>query len=147
MKVVFSTPLWRITTVMNPSIQSKIPGKVIWAAYLVIALAFVQVARLHLHVYDHAPVTADDRHHEQVHPDIGVDKQHPDEIAPIDLSHQGVLKKLSFGSPVVALLAAAIVLLISRLCARVAWRRETGAPLNSWYGYRFPPLRGPPAVA
>lgn len=123
------------------------PGKLFWAVYLVIALAFVQTARLHLHVYDHAPVTADDRHHEHIHPDIGVSKQHPNEAAPIDLSHQGVLKKLSIGSLVVALLAAAIVLLIPRACARVSWRRETGAPLNSRYSYRLPPLRGPPALA
>lgn len=119
--------------------------KILWLFYLAVALVFVQSARLHVHVYDHDPVTSDHAHQEQAHfnydtPETG----HLDEVAEIELSQQGLLKSVSFGSLVIALFAAVIVILSPRLLTRVPWRFGRRIPLASWPFSLRPPLRAPP---
>ena len=119
--------------------------KTLWVLYLAVALVFAQGARLHMHIYDHDPVTSDHAHQEQAHfhyeaPEMG----HPDEVAEIDFSQQGLLKSLSFGSLVIALFVVVIVILSSRLLTRVPWRSDRRGPLASWLFRLRPPLRAPP---
>ena len=119
--------------------------KSLWVFYLAVALVFVQDARLHVHIYDHDPVTSDHAHQEKAHFHYEAsDTGHPDEVAEIDLSQQGLLKSLSFESLVIALLVAVIVILSSRLLTRVPWRPDRRGPLVSWLFRLRPPLRAPP---
>ena len=118
---------------------------ILWVAYLAIALVFIQDARLHVHVYDHDPVTSDHSHQEQVHFHYEASETgHPGEVAEIDLLQQGLLKSFSFGSLVIALFVAMIVILSSRLLTRVPWRPDRRGPLASWLFRLRPPLRAPP---
>ena len=119
--------------------------KIFWVAYLAIALVFIQGARLHMHTYDHESTTSEHAHQEHGHVDYGVSaKKHPDQVGQIDLSQQGVLKKLPPGSMVIALFSAVILLLPRRLCSRISWRLYRHAPfLSSAFSLR-PPLRAPP---
>ena len=106
---------------------------------------FVQGARWHVHVYDHDPITSDHAHQEQAHVHYDTSETgHPDEVAEIDLSQQGLLKSLSFGSSVIALLVAVIVIFLSRLLIRVPWRPDRRGPLAAWLFRLRPPLRAPP---
>lgn len=118
---------------------------ILWVVYLAIALVFIQSARLHAHVYDHDPVTSDHGHQEQAHFHYEASEAgHPDGVAEIDLLQQGLLKSLSFGSLVIALFVAVIVILSSRLLTRVPWRPGHRGPLASWLFRLRPPLRAPP---
>ena len=119
--------------------------KTLWVFYLAVALVFVQSARLHVHVYDHDPVTSDHAHQEQAHFNYDTSETgHPDKVAEIDLSQQGFLKSVSFGSLVIALFVAVIVILSPRLLTRVPWRFGRRVPLASWPFSLRPPLRAPP---
>ena len=125
--------------------QLTIFKNILWVVYLAIALVFIQGARLHVHVYDHDPVTSDHAHQEQIHFHYKASETgHPDEVAEIDLSQQGLLKSLSFGSLVIALFMVVIVILSSRLLTRVPWRSDRCGPLASWLFRLRPPLRAPP---
>lgn len=119
--------------------------KIVWVAYLALALVFVQGVRLHVHTYNHDPLTSDHTHQQQAHVDHGsLEQGHPDEVGQIDLSQQGFLKKLTLGSLVIALFAAVILLLPRRLGSRISWRPYRHAPLLSWPFSLRPPLRAPP---
>lgn len=119
--------------------------KALWVFYLAVALVFVQGVRLHVHVYGHDPLMSDHGHQEQVHFHLeALGAEHPGEVAEVDLSQQGRLKSLSLGSLVVALFAAAIVILLSRLLSRVPWPPERHGSLAAWLFRLRPPLRAPP---
>lgn len=119
--------------------------KILWVAYLAVALVFVQGVRLHMHTYNHDPVTSDHAHQQQAHVDqFALEKGHPDEAGQIDLSLKGFLKQLSIGSLVIALFAAVILLLPRRLCSRITWPFNGRIPLVSRPFSLRPPLRAPP---
>lgn len=119
--------------------------KALWVFYLAVALVFVQGARWHMHVYDHDPANSDHAHQEQAHFNYeDSETGHPDAVAEIDLSPQGLVKSLSFGSLVIAFFVAAIVVLLSRLLTPVPWRPNRRGPLASWLFRLRPPLRAPP---
>ena len=119
--------------------------KTLWVFYLAVALVFIQGARLHVHIYNHDPATSDHGHQEQAHFNYDTSETgHPDEVAEIDLSQQGLLKSVSFGSLVIALFVAVIVILSPRLLTRVPWRPDRRGPLASWLFRLRPPLRAPP---
>lgn len=119
--------------------------KIVWVAYLAIALVFIQGVRLHVHTYNHDPATSDHAHQQQAHVDYDASKQgHPDEVDQIDLSQQGFLKKLPLGSLVIALFVAVILLLPRRLGSRISWRPYRHAPLLFRPFSLRPPLRAPP---
>lgn len=125
--------------------QSEPFRKILWVAYLALALVFVQGLRLHVHTYSHDPVTSDHAHQEQAHFDADAPAQdHPDEVAQIDLSQQGFVKKLTLGSLVIALFAAVIMLLPRRLYSRNSWPFNRRIPLVSRPFSLRPPLRAPP---
>ena len=121
--------------------------KTLWLFYLAVALVFIQGARLHVHVYNHDSATSGHVHQEQAHFSYdnydASETGHPDKAVVIDLSQQGLLKKLSFGSLVIALFVAVIVILSPRLLTRVPWRHDRRVPPVSWLFLR-PPLRAPP---
>lgn len=119
-------------------------GKTIWVLYLAVALAFVQGARLHVHVYNHDPVVSDHSHQEQAHSLYKSEKVHLDEVAVIDLSPLGLLKSLLFGSLVIALFATVIVILSARLLSREPWFSDHRDPFVSWFFKLRPPPRAPP---
>ena len=113
--------------------------------YLAVSVVFVQGARLHVHVYDHDPVTSDHAHQEQVHFYYEASEAgHSDEVAEIDLSQQGLLKFPSFGSLVIALFVVVLGVLSSLLLSRVPCSPDRRAPLASWLFRLRPPLRAPP---
>lgn len=119
--------------------------KSLWVFYLAIALVFIQGAQLHVHFYDHDPLTSEHAHHEQAH--FNHDSlviEHPDTVAEIDLSQQGFLKSISFGSLIIAFFVTVIVILSPRLLTRVHWRYEHHVPLVSRSLSLRPPLRAPP---
>ncbi|MEE9493722.1 MAG: hypothetical protein V3W04_10145 [Gammaproteobacteria bacterium] len=119
--------------------------KILWVFYLAVALVFVQGGRLHLHVYDHDPATSGHDHQEQAHFRYGISETgYPDEVAEVDLSQQGLLKSLSFGSLVIAFFVAVIVILLSRLLTRVSWLPDRYGPFTAWLYRLRPPLRAPP---
>jgi len=117
--------------------------KILWVVYLAIALVFIQGARLHVHIYSHDQATPDHAHQAQAHFEFS-EKVHPDEMGQLDLSQQGLLKNLSFGSLIIALFVSVIVILSPRLCTQVPWRLNRRAPLVSWPFSLRPPLRAPP---
>jgi hypothetical protein len=130
----------------DPLLVRKIPWVLyLGVFYLAVALVFIQGARLHVHFYDHDPVTSDHVHQEQAHFNYGASETgHPGEVAKIDLSQQGFLKTLSFGSLAIALFVAVIVVRLPRLLIRVPWRHDRRGPLVSWLFNLRPPLRAPP---
>lgn len=126
-------------------LQSDTFKKILWVAYLAIALVFVQGVRLHVHTYNHDPVTSDHAHQQQAHVDqFALEKGHPDEVGQIDLSQKGFLKQLPLGSLVIALFAMVIMLLPRRLCSRILWPFNSRIPLVSRPFSLRPPLRAPP---
>jgi hypothetical protein len=114
--------------------------------YLALSVVFVQGVRLHLHAYAHAPIEAKHVHQEQVHSDYSTSDEHADEMVEIDLTSQSILKKLSLGSLVIALLAVMIVLLSrgSNQCG--VWRPNRRTLFTPWRGCQPPPLRAPPVT-
>jgi hypothetical protein len=120
--------------------------KILVVAYLATALVFIQSARLHIHTYDHDPATLDHLHHEQAHfdfSDAANEAGIADDGAQIDLSQQGLLKKLIVASLLVALFAVAIFLPLapqSQFARRLLGRIQ---PLPWPFSLR-PPLRAPP---
>ena len=119
--------------------------KTLWVLCLAVAIVLNQGAPLHVHVYNHDPATSEHAHQELPHfnydaPETG----HPDDVTEINLSQQGFLKNLSFGSLIIALFVAAIVVLLPRVLARVPWRYDHAVLLTSSpFGLR-PPPRAPP---
>ncbi len=120
---------------------------------LALALMFVQGLQLHVHTYDH-----DHEHHEEgiISGHAHIDKahsahsvpgtEHHDEVlSEVDLLPEGLLKNLSFGALVIALLTAAVIVFLAPpLCARIIWRRNRNSPPVPWRYSLRPPLRAPP---
>ena len=120
-------------------------GKPLWVIYLAIAIVFVQGVRLHVHVYDHEPLSANHGHQEQAHFHYEASRvEHPDEVAEINLSPEGFLKTFSPGSLVLALFAFVVFIFPCRLLPRLPWPPDPrDSRKASLYGLR-PPLRAPP---
>jgi len=119
--------------------------KPLWVIYLAIAIVFVQGVRLHVHVYDHEPLSSSHAHQQQAHfhHEAAV-VEHPGETAEIELSIQGFLKTFSPGSLVLALFALVVFVFSFRLLPQLPWPpdpRDSRTALR--YGLR-PPLRAPP---
>lgn len=134
----------RLPAMRSVRISSPL-GRLLWVAYLAVALVFIQGMRLHLHVYDHDPATPEHAHLEQAHFAYdATETGHSDEIAKIDLSHQGALKTLSLGALAIALFAVLLLLLSPGLCSQLAWRRYRLLPRNLSPDGLRPPLRAPP---
>jgi len=119
--------------------------KILWVAYLAIALVFIQGARLHVHTYSHDPATPDHAHLEQAHFDHGSQEHgHPDELGQVDLSQQGFLKKLIIGSLAIAVFFTVIMLLpLSPSSRRLRYFIHRTPIHSQCFGLR-PPLRAPP---
>ena len=113
-------------------------------AYLAIAVLFCQGMHMHVHLYDHAPATIDQAHQNYVHLASEADEIHADKVANIDLVKPGVVKQISFDSPLVALITTVIILLALPFYTRVSWRRDHRVPFLPWRGSQPPPLRAPP---
>jgi hypothetical protein len=119
--------------------------KILWVFYLVVALVFVQGVRLHVHVYDHDSDMLEHAHQEQVHFNYDTSETEPHNgVVTIDLSQQGFLKKLSFGSLVIALFVAVIVILSLRFLTQAPGRLDRHRPPASRPFSLRPPLRAPP---
>lgn len=119
--------------------------KTLWVFYLAVALVFIQGSQLHVHFYDHDPTTSDHGHQEQAHYNHDtLETGYPDDVAEIDLSQQGFLKNLSFGSLVIAFFVTVIIVLSPRLLTRIPWHHNRHVPLASWSFSLRPPLRAPP---
>ena len=120
-------------------------GKPLWIIYLAIAIVFVQGVRLHVHVYDHEPLSSNHGHQEQAHFHHEASAvEHPGEVAEIDLSSQGFLKTFSPGSLVLALFALVVFIFPYRLLPRLPWPPDPRDSRKALlYGLR-PPLRAPP---
>lgn len=126
---------------LYPSISLS---KILWVMYLALAVVFVQGVRLHLHAYAHAPIEANHVHQKQVHTDYSTSDEHAGEMLEVDLTSQSILKKLSLGSLVIALLAVMIVFLSRGSIQCGVWRPDRRTPFSPWRGCQPPPLRGPP---
>ena len=119
--------------------------KTLWVFYLAVTLVFSQGAPLHVHVYNHDPATAEHAHQVQPHFNYGAPETgHPDDVVEIELSQQGFLKKLSFGSLSIALFVAVIIVLLPPLRARSLWRYDHRLLFASWPFNLRPPPRAPP---
>lgn len=126
--------------------------KPLWVIYLVMVVVLVQSVRLHVHVYDHEPLSSNPSfqasnhsHQEQAHFHYDASEvEHSDEVAEIDLSPQGVLKTFSLGSLVLALFTLVVFIFPYRLLPRLPWSRNPRDSRKALlYGLR-PPLRAPP---
>jgi len=126
--------------------------KPLWIIYLAVALVFVQSVRLHVHVYDHEPLssnhslqTSNHSHHEQAHFHYdAAEVEHSDEVVEIDVSPQGFLKTFSPGSLVLALFTLIVFIFPYRLLPRLPWPPDPRDSRKALlYGLR-PPLRAPP---
>lgn len=119
--------------------------KIIWVMYLAVALVFVQGVRLHAHTYAHEASTGHGQP-AKVHSDFSTSDEHTEVTAQIDLTTQSMLKKLTSGSLIIALLVVAIVFLsLNSMQCRV-WLPNRRAPFTPRRGCQPPPLRGPPAI-
>lgn len=120
-------------------------GRLLWVAYLAVALVFIQGMRLHLHVYDHGPAAPEHAHLTQAHFAYdATETGDSDEVAKIDLPYQGALKTLSLGALAIALFAVLSLLPLTGLCSQLAWRRCRLLPRNPAPDGLRPPLRAPP---
>ena len=121
----------------------KTAKKTLLAGYLAIALVFMHGLRLHVHIYDHDQTASDHAHQVQAHVAYAAaETAHPDEVAEIDLSPDGFLKKLSSGTLIIAMIMAVLMLMPRRRCVRIALhleRRIATPPFSL-----RPPLRAPP---
>lgn len=119
--------------------------KIVWIAYLAVALVFIQGVRLHVHTYSHDPLISDHTHQLQAHFEHDTsEKDHPDEVGQIDLSQKGFLKQQTLVSLVIALCAVVIMLLPRRPGSRISWLLNSRKPLVSRPSGLRPPLRAPP---
>lgn len=118
--------------------------KIVALGYLVIALVCIQGMRLHMHTYSHA-ATPDHAHLGQAHFAYSTSEaEHSDEVGTIDLSQQGLLKKLSLGALAIALLMTILVLWLPRRCVHVLRRHNPTALFLPGYISLPPPSCGPP---
>jgi len=117
--------------------------KYLWVLYIAISLMFVQGAQLHVHTYDHDHDHGH-AHQKQAHFSLDTAKSHFDEVAEVDLSQQGFVKKLSFGSLFVILFMVVAIILPPRLLMRVFWRYSRRVFSVLWLFSLRPPLRAPP---
>ena len=125
--------------------------KFIWLFCLALALIGIQSVNVHLDVYDHQHSfaehqTATHTEHELTHVCIAAcDNSHDHEsFTELDITPDGVVKKLSLGSLLLALLISTIVIIFAqRSCDRIAWHSDI-EPLPRWQSALYPPLRGPP---
>jgi len=120
---------------------------------LALALMFVQGLKLHVHTYAHdhgyheEGVISGHAHIDQAHSAHSVpDTEHHDEVlSEVDLLPEGLLKNLSFGALVIALLTTALmVFLAPPFCTRITWRDNRGLAPVPWRNALRPPLRAPP---
>lgn len=129
---------------MRPSKSTVL--NIVWVAVLTVALLLMQGTRLHIHAHAHGPAILDHAHQHQVHfaHETLEDPTHPDQLSQVDLSVQGVCKKLFNGSLLAAVLFAVITLLAldgGGNGPRPAGRRVPFTPRLSGL---VPPLRAPP---
>ena len=120
-------------------------SKPLWVIYLAIAVLFVQSGQLHVHVYDHEPLSAVHVHQEQAHFHYeAVEVKHPGEVTEIDLSSQGFLKTFPPESLVLALFALVVYAFSFRRLPRLPWPPDP-RDFRVALLYRLrPPLRAPP---
>jgi len=129
------------------SVCKLLMQRLLWVFYISVALLFVQGARLHMHSYGHDLTTSNHTHHEQLetHFDHSVlESGHADEVAEIDLSQQGFLKKHSLTALLVTLIIAVVAVLLRNLIIPVPWRYDRRIPSGSLPSSLRPPLRAPP---
>jgi len=125
--------------------------KLLWLLYLALALIGTQSANIHLHVYGHPhhaeePVTGGHDHLSAMHIcGTACDTSHDHEnVTEWDIAPEGVVKNLSFGSLILALLASVITVFFTQgLCPRIGWHRAINT-LPWWQTALRPPLRAPP---
>jgi len=122
---------------------SSLIRKTLLVVCLAIVLVLTQGMRMHVHVYDdHA--STDHMHQEKVHSAYEADEVHPDRLVEIDLTYQGVLNNLSFGSLFIAVFMVVALVLSSRQRTRIPWRWSGHLPFSPWRASLPPPLRAPP---
>ena len=132
---------------MNAVFDKLILKKLVWVGYLALALVFVQAAQLHLHSYAaHDLAMTDHLHQDQMYLKHDASEvAHLDEVAEVDLSQQGFLKKLSSNVLIVALFLVLTIVSSFGIMSRLPWRYSRGSPISSWLYSLQPPLRAPPA--
>lgn len=113
--------------------------RLVLALYVIVALLAVQTLRVHVHAYDHAPAAAHDIHHDNLH--LGDGTPEEDDGMSVDLTRQGLLKKVS---AVAVFLPVLILLLVPSLLRQTVFPPSfLPVPRPSWRGLQ-PPLRAPP---
>ena len=130
---------------MRRSSAPLLMRKTLWILYLAIAMVFIQSAQLHVHLYDHAPITSDHGHHVDAHFSYDtLEVEHHDKVTEVDLSQQVLLKNYLLGSLVIAFFVAVIVILSPRYLIRRPRRYDRQGTLIPWSFSLRPPLRAPP---
>lgn len=125
--------------------------KSFWLLYLALALVSVQSINVHLDVYDHQhhadeQITSAHADHNSTHVcGVTCDSSHDHKsITELDIAPEGVVKNLSFGSLILALLSSVIAIFLIQLqCTRTFHRRDVNI-LPWWQTALRPPLRAPP---
>jgi hypothetical protein len=111
---------------------------------LAITLVFTQGGQLHVHVYSHDSGIAVHEHKDSIHFNYDTSETgHPDQVAVIDLSQQGFLKKLSSGLLVIVLFVSVRAILPLRFPTRSPWQGFRNFPASCHFHLQ-PPQRGPP---
>lgn len=120
-----------------------------WVIYLALAVVFSQGVHLHMHddTHSHGFATQDHQHTYEAHfPHDGAhDHHHGEAHAEIDVTPEGLLKKLGANPMMATLLFAAILLSLPHLSTGVTWRRDDDAPAIRQTDSLRPPLRAPPS--
>ncbi len=130
---------------MSQSFDPVLIRKAFRVFYLAFALVFVQGVPLHMHTYDHDPASSDHTHQGQLHFNHDtLETGHPDEVAEIGLSQQGLLKSFSLGSLIIVVFVTVIVFFSSRLLSQVPWPPDLSGLLAALLFELRPPLRAPP---
>ena len=129
---------------MSRSFDPTLMRKTLWVYCLAFTLVFVQGAQLHVHTYDHDSAASEHTHQGQLHFNHdSLETGHPDEVAEIGLSQQGLLKSFS---PVIVFFAfmTVIVFFSSRLLSQAPWPPDHRGLLAALLFRLRPPLRAPP---
>ncbi|MCW9014511.1 MAG: hypothetical protein OQL06_12070 [Gammaproteobacteria bacterium] len=125
--------------------QKNSSRRKIWLITMILSMLFVQSLQVHVHTYNHDADLAGDSRYDMAHSVfILSDAPHENEVAQLDMSHSGLLSKISFAPLMAAILISLLLMVCSRCCIRLARQYQTRLIFNHYNEQLRPPLRAPP---
>ncbi|MCK5649430.1 MAG: hypothetical protein KAI22_11180 [Gammaproteobacteria bacterium] len=126
----------------------------LWVLLLSTALLFAQSMTLHVHTFDHeqeyshdsTEVAIEHIHLTEAHlsTDISHGDEHDQIMSEVDVSQDGLMKKVSSNLIMLALFTIVLTILTSHFYLRIFYRYRDNDAAIPWRYLLSPPLRAPP---